>query len=77
MRTLLGHAIASAREMGVVTVAEGVELEQDRQLLRELDCDQAQGYLIAKPMPAAALPLWREKTAGAGRSTGTVIQLRP
>ncbi|SDF59844.1 MULTISPECIES: EAL domain-containing protein [unclassified Duganella] len=77
MHTLLRHAIASARELGVTTVAEGIEMEQDRQLLRELGCDQAQGYLIARPMPASALPLWREKSAAAGKAGGTVIQLRP
>ncbi|MYM24903.1 EAL domain-containing protein [Duganella sp. FT135W] len=79
MRPLLSHTIAAARELGVTTVAEGIELEQDRQLLRELGCDLAQGYLIARPMHARALPLWREKSAAAGKvtGTGTVIQLRP
>lgn len=82
MHPLLKHAIASAQEMGVVTVAEGIELEQDRQLLRELGCDLAQGYLIAAPLRAAALPLWRaaattSATAGKVAGTGTVIQLRP
>jgi EAL domain-containing protein (putative c-di-GMP-specific phosphodiesterase class I)/AmiR/NasT family two-component response regulator len=77
MLPLLRHTIASARELGVTTVAEGIELEQDRQLLRELDCDLAQGYLIARPMHARALPLWREKSAAAGKVKGTVIQLRP
>jgi EAL domain-containing protein (putative c-di-GMP-specific phosphodiesterase class I)/CheY-like chemotaxis protein len=79
MEPLLRHAIASAREIGVTTVAEGIEMEQDRSLMRRLGCDLAQGYLIARPMPAAALPLWREKSAAAGKISGTgmVIQLRP
>jgi EAL domain-containing protein (putative c-di-GMP-specific phosphodiesterase class I) len=33
-------------------VAEGVETSEQARLLRLLKCDQAQGYLIAKPMPA-------------------------
>lgn len=77
MHTLLRHALASAHELGVTTVAEGIEMEQDRQLLRELGCNQGQGYLIARPMPATALPLWHEKSTHAGKATGTVIQLRP
>lgn len=79
MQALLRHAIATAREIGVTSVAEGIELEQDRLLLRELGCDLAQGYLIARPMPAAALPLWSGKSAAAGKvaGTGAVIQLRP
>jgi EAL domain-containing protein (putative c-di-GMP-specific phosphodiesterase class I)/FixJ family two-component response regulator len=79
MQPLLRHAIAAAREMGVTTVAEGIEIEQDRKLLRDLACDLAQGYLIARPMPAAALPLWRQKSVAAGKiaGPGAVIQLRP
>ena len=79
MEPLLRHAIGTARELGVTTVAEGIEREQDRALLRELGCELAQGYLIARPMPAAALPLWSGKSAAAGKiaGTGAVIQLRP
>ncbi|MRX08728.1 EAL domain-containing protein [Pseudoduganella sp. FT25W] len=79
MQPMLRHAIAAAAEMGVTTVAEGIETPQDRELLRKLGCDLGQGYLIARPMPAAALPLWREKSGTAGKvaRTGAVIQLRP
>jgi EAL domain-containing protein (putative c-di-GMP-specific phosphodiesterase class I) len=62
MLPLLRHTIAAARELGVITVAEGIELEQDRQLLRELGCDLAQGYLIARPMHARAVPRWHQKS---------------
>jgi EAL domain-containing protein (putative c-di-GMP-specific phosphodiesterase class I) len=33
-------------------VAEGVETEQQAQLLRLLRCDQVQGYLFSPPVPA-------------------------
>jgi EAL domain-containing protein (putative c-di-GMP-specific phosphodiesterase class I) len=56
---LLRNTIAAAHEMGVATVAEGIESAPDWRLLRELGCELAQGYLIAKPMPAAALQHWQ------------------
>lgn len=45
----LGHA------MGLRVVAEGIEDGATLELLRELGCDLAQGYLISKPMPADEL----------------------
>ena len=45
----LGHA------MGLRVVAEGIEDAATLELLRDLGCDLAQGYLISKPMPASEL----------------------
>jgi diguanylate cyclase len=45
----LGHA------MGLRVVAEGIEDDSTLELLRELGCDVAQGYLISRPMPASEL----------------------
>jgi diguanylate cyclase (GGDEF)-like protein/PAS domain S-box-containing protein len=42
--------IGLARGLGVETVAEGVEEEAQRLMLRELGCDVIQGYLIARPL---------------------------
>ena len=39
-------------------IAEGVETAEHGELLLRLGCDQAQGYGIARPMPAADLPGW-------------------
>jgi diguanylate cyclase (GGDEF)-like protein/PAS domain S-box-containing protein len=43
--------IAASRNM--TTTAEGVETEQQKQLLKKLGCTQMQGYLFSKPKPAA------------------------
>jgi diguanylate cyclase (GGDEF)-like protein len=48
----LGH------NLGMRVVAEGVETEDVLDALRLAGCDSAQGYLIARPMSAAALPAW-------------------
>lgn len=44
--------VAMARSLDLQVVAEGVEDEAQVQFLRELGCDQIQGYYFAKPMPA-------------------------
>lgn len=54
-RELIMATIAMAHGLGLVTVAEGVETEQQLAYLRERGCDIAQGYLVGKPMPEQAL----------------------
>jgi diguanylate cyclase (GGDEF)-like protein len=44
--------IQLAHTLGLRVVAEGVELPEQRDLLRAWDCDEVQGYLFGKPMPA-------------------------
>ncbi|MCB1623364.1 MAG: EAL domain-containing protein [Pseudomonadales bacterium] len=47
--------IAMAKKLGLKIVAEGIELEQQRQFLHSAGCDEGQGYLFARPMPAQEL----------------------
>jgi EAL domain-containing protein (putative c-di-GMP-specific phosphodiesterase class I) len=44
--------LALGKEMGVAVLAEGVETEQQFALLERWGCQQVQGYLLAKPVPA-------------------------
>jgi EAL domain-containing protein (putative c-di-GMP-specific phosphodiesterase class I)/FixJ family two-component response regulator len=46
------------RQLGMTVVAEGVEDREDWALLQRTGCHHAQGYFIARPMPAADLPDW-------------------
>ncbi len=50
-KTVLNSVISMARDLGIGTVAEGVEVEEHIDLLTELGCDIVQGYYFAKPMP--------------------------
>ena len=43
------------RSLDIITVAEGVETEEQLTLLRAAGCTQAQGYLLGRPIPAADL----------------------
>ena len=47
--------VGLSRALGVSTIAEGVETEQQATLLRAAGCDVVQGYLYGKPAPLAAL----------------------
>lgn len=55
---VLKSALELGQRLGVDTVAEGVETAEDWHLLRDLGCDLAQGYLLARPMPAEELTGW-------------------
>lgn len=49
--------ISLAQSLNLETVAEGVESEEERAVLRELGCRTGQGYLFARPLPATH-PFW-------------------
>ena len=51
-RNLVKATIAMAHSLGLVVVAEGVEMKEQLILLDELGCDIAQGYYFSKPIPA-------------------------
>jgi EAL domain-containing protein (putative c-di-GMP-specific phosphodiesterase class I) len=58
-----------AHRLGMTVLAEGVETAMQRDSLRDLGCDQAQGYLFHRPLPAEAF---------AGELTGRLLsQLKP
>jgi EAL domain-containing protein (putative c-di-GMP-specific phosphodiesterase class I) len=44
--------VSLGAELGLDVIAEGVETEQQLRMLTDLGCPQAQGYLLARPMPA-------------------------
>lgn len=55
---IVRSTIAMAQGLGLTVVAEGIENLETMNLLRDLGCDYAQGYRIAKPMPEAELLAW-------------------
>lgn len=52
---VLSEAIViMAHKLGLKVTAEGVETEEQRRLLLSMGCDNGQGYLFSRPLPAAA-----------------------
>ena len=49
--TLLERIIGIVHELGYRVLCEGIETQEQLDLLRSMDCDEGQGYLFAKPMP--------------------------
>jgi EAL domain-containing protein (putative c-di-GMP-specific phosphodiesterase class I) len=63
MDILVRAVLDIANHMDMASIAEGVETEAQLGRLRELGCRYAQGYLFARPMPAAAFEeFFEEKT---------------
>jgi len=50
--------IALSHSLGLRCIAEGVETAAQFNFLRSHGCEEAQGYLIARPLPEAQLRLW-------------------
>ena len=51
-RLILEQVVLMADKLNLGLVAEGVETKEQIELLRQIGCDQVQGYYYAKPMPA-------------------------
>jgi EAL domain-containing protein (putative c-di-GMP-specific phosphodiesterase class I)/FixJ family two-component response regulator len=62
-RKIVATTVGLGKQLELTTVAEGVETEAQARALTELQCDQAQGYFFARPMPGDAAQAWlRERS---------------
>jgi diguanylate cyclase (GGDEF)-like protein len=66
---LVASTIALAHSLGLRMVAEGVETIVAYTELARLGCDQAQGYFMSRPIPAAELDHWLRNRHAVDRST--------
>ncbi len=54
-RNIVHSTISMVRNMGMQVVAEGIETNEQYELLCHFDCHQGQGYLISRPIPEVNL----------------------
>ncbi|MFP5394463.1 MAG: EAL domain-containing protein, partial [Gammaproteobacteria bacterium] len=63
---IVSGLVQLAHSLDLEVVAEGVELAEQRDRLRAERCDLAQGYLLARPMPASDVWGWVGRVREAG-----------
>jgi EAL domain-containing protein (putative c-di-GMP-specific phosphodiesterase class I) len=49
-RMVIQHVIAMAKDLGITTIAEGVESEEQARMLASMGCDGVQGYFYSQPL---------------------------
>lgn len=49
-KIIVGEVVSMARQLGMMTVSEGVETEAHVNFLKEIDCDKGQGYFFSRPI---------------------------
>ena len=64
---LVRNMVIMARELGYRVVAEGVETNEAYDVLKATYCDEAQGYLISRPLPPAAFAEWLSRSGADAR----------
>jgi diguanylate cyclase len=74
-QAILRATIDLAHKLGLTVVAEGVEDEPALERLAAMGCEHAQGFGIARPMPAEQFLPWLAQHRAAGRAT--VVPLLP
>ena len=58
-RAILESSVQMGHALGMNVVAEGAETQEDWDLLAALGCDEVQGYIAARPMPAEEFIAWK------------------
>ena len=72
---MVAAILSMAGELGLESVAEGIESPEEEALLTQMGCAHGQGFGIARPMPATDLVRWmRERTAPAARGAPAGVE---
>jgi len=64
-KAIVSAVVTMARSLGMRTLAEGTESQAQLDILQQLGCDCAQGYVYARPLPPEAFAQWVRELGGA------------
>ncbi len=74
---VIGAAVDLAHALGMVVVGEGVERPEQLDVLRQLRCDLAQGFLLGRPVPSDELRLLDAPVAQPGPTVDRFVRSVP
>ena len=57
-KTILESLMEMSEKLGIKTVAEGIETQEQLNYLGEINCDIIQGYIFSMPLEASEFELW-------------------
>lgn len=60
-RKIVENIIRMAHSLGMKVTAEGIELPNQVEVLKEMDCDLIQGYVYSRPLPVEEFEKWRDQ----------------
>ena len=71
---IVGAMVSLARALGLSVVAEGVETAGQMRVLEKLGCDQMQGFLFSRPVPAGMVPSLLAPITWSGGPSGVLAR---
>lgn len=75
-REILKAMISVARALGIETLAEGIETEEQKEFLTSIGCDLGQGFLMRRPVPLETILFIVRSDSYVGRWESTAERLR-
>ena len=76
-RAIVEATAGLARALGVDLVVEGIDNVATRDVLADLQCEVAQGYLFGRPMPASAIGAWFAQNSAQRDGAGSAVAPAP
>ena len=69
---LVRSILRIGQSLHMVTIAEGIETEEQSALITGMGCELGQGYLFARPLPVADVDAWLSKGSPAAATAHAV-----